>query len=119
MKKWKGQPMRKFVTVTDECKIINHFPEEAGLQQIDFGHGWLFKGAETSIVVMAMSTQAQNWYWNVAMSEIDGPINTRNGEFEGLGVSWEQQLQRLELNINMSLTDLTQGWLPRYLPSVD
>lgn len=111
--------MRKFVTIKDDCSLINHFPEAAELEQIDFGHGWVLKGSENAIVIMAMSTQAQNWYWNIAFSEIDGPIQTRSGEFEAMGVGWEQQLQRLELDINLALTDLTEGWLPKYLPVIE
>ena len=111
--------MRKFVTVKDDCTMIDYFPAEARITSTDFGFGVRFEGPETSITVFLMSTQAQRWHWHIVLSEIDGPIETREGQFTGRGVKWEHQLSRLELDLNMALSDLTQHWMPQFLPPVD
>lgn len=111
--------MRKFVSFDNELVMTNHFPGD--LEQSDLFHGWVIQDQENVFVVLVMSTQGGNTYWNVTYSQIDGPIEVRQGNIDGptwsVGVARFKMLAaQLEEAINGAFDDLTGKWIDRYLP---
>ena len=110
--------VRRFVTIAPSNSYID--PDKAWMQHMHvqevrkYAGLLVLIGVETYVTIAYGGMQNGTYTWHVTLAQPDSPIEFRGGRIDRIDSSYGTTV---EYEVNKGLTELTQRWLTKYLPT--